>query len=89
MTARAIFLLDGTEYRRSGYFGCQLESFEWGVPAHGTMRRILGFDMSVWSVERRLFRRSRICWALSDRGSLDECKTRIEALQNELRKLVS
>lgn len=82
----AIYVLNGREYRWSGWHGCQLESKEWSRVPAGTQRKIAGFDFRVFTTHREWLR-YRTTWALAISGDLDYCNTRIRALQSHLRAL--
>lgn len=90
---QARFLFDGTEYRWSGYFGCQLESLERRTVPAGTTRRLDfgagkdGIDVTVYNTTRQGLR-VRTTWAVSKIGTHDEHVQRIEGLRSALRALV-
>lgn len=90
---RAEFLIDGTRYRWSGWFGCQLESMEWRTVPAGTQRNLrLHLDkppitITVFSTRRKGLR-VRTAWTVSKSGTHDEFSARIVDLLNQLRRLV-
>jgi hypothetical protein len=90
---RAEFVIHGTRYRWSGWFGCQLESLEWRTQPAGTQRDLrLHLDKSPVTVTvystKRVGLRVRTTWAVSNRGTHDEHSARIVDLQSQLRRLV-
>lgn len=90
---RAEFVIHGTRYRWSGWFGCQLESMEWRTQPAGTQRDLrlhLGeqpITVTVYSTRREGLR-VRTTWTVSKSGTHDEFAARIADLQNQLRRLV-
>jgi hypothetical protein len=91
--ARAEFVIGGTRYRWSGWFGCQLESLEWRTVPAGTERDLrLHMDkgpvsVTVYSTKREGLR-VRTTWSVSKSGTHDEFAARIYDLQDQLRRLV-
>jgi hypothetical protein len=91
--ARAEFVIAGTRYRWSGWFGCQLESMEWRTVPAGTQRDLrLHMDkgpvrVTVYSTKREGLR-VRTTWSVSKGGTHDEFDARIYDLQDQLRRLV-
>lgn len=87
------FIFDGKEYRWSGWFGCQLESFEWKTLPAGTQRAFIfgsgtqKIDMTIFTTKREGLK-VRTTWAVSSSGTHAEHTARIYALQDALKKLV-
>jgi len=89
----ANFWFDGHEYRWSGWFGCQLESWEWRTVRAGT-QRVLDFGvgkpqitMTVASTRREGLK-VRTTWAVANHGTHDEHVARIVELKAALQDLV-
>lgn len=87
----AELVIDGRRYRRTGWFGCQLESMEWRrVPAG--MTRTLCIDGGPFHL--RVFRtareglRVRTSWSIPLSCGLDEANRRIYELDAALRRLI-
>lgn len=81
------FVLDGRRYRWSGWFGCQLESYEWWRVPAGTRRRLAGFEFSVFMTERRGLK-VRTTWSLANQpASLDKANEDIRRLREALTRL--
>ena len=87
-------VFDGVRYRWSGWYGCQLESFEWRRPPAGTTRTLdFGIGkpsivVSVFTTERKLWLgKCRCTWAVSPTGRIDEHFARIQELKDALRGL--
>jgi hypothetical protein len=60
-----MYKIDGVEYKRAGYYGCQLSSRENYVKT-GTTRVINDYLMYAWAVEKHLFKPNVIKWSLID-----------------------
>jgi len=88
---RAEFVIHGTRYRWSGWFGCQLESMEWRTQPAGTQRDLHlsepPITITVFSTKREGLR-VRTTWSVSKSGTHDEFAARIFNLQAQLRKLI-
>ena len=82
------FRINVVWYRWSGYFGCQLESLERERFPIGHMRRILGHDMAVFQVRRKRCIWFRTTWAVQPCRPLDNHRARIDALADDLRKML-
>ena len=88
----AQFLIGGVKYRWTGWFGCQLESFEWRRVPAGTRRTLdIGYlqpiEVKVFTTKRDGLR-VRTTWAVSHSGTLDEQNARIVALRTALSTLI-
>lgn len=90
---RVFFVFDGIEYSWNGWFGCQLESYEFRRPPAGTTRE-LDFGegkqkicVTIFSTHREWFW-CRCTWAVSNSGTHEEHTTRIHQLRNALRELL-
>ena len=87
------FIFDGVTYRWSGWFGCQLVSYEWRTLPAGTMRRLEfdagkpHIDLTIFSTKREGLK-VRTAWSVSDRGTHDEHTARIYELKHALAALV-
>lgn len=87
------FIFDGVTYKWSGWFGCQLESWEWNVLPAGTKRRLdFGYgkpkvELTIYTTKREGFK-VRTTWAISDSGTHDEHSARIHELKRALASLV-
>jgi hypothetical protein len=90
---QARFRFDGVDYRWSGWFGCQLASYEWKTVPAGT-RRTLNFGIGKPSVDVTVFSttreglRVRTAWAVDSSGPHAEHERRIYGLRDALRNLV-
>lgn len=74
----------GEVYSWSGWFGAQLQSFQWTHPNAGERRVLCGHDFKPFASSRRLFR-VRVSWALCRKpGDVLECN---EFLRDFERKL--
>jgi hypothetical protein len=91
--AMAYFIFGNNTYQWSGYYGCQLKSFEWRRVPAGT-ERVLDFGIGKDPVNIRVFTTERVglkietTWSVCPTGSIDEHKARIESLRSALRELV-
>lgn len=87
------FMFGGDTYQWSGWFGCQLESYEWLTLPAGT-ERTLDFGVGKPSIELTVFStkrdglKVRTTWAVSDRGTHEEHTARIYELKHALAALV-
>ena len=87
------FMFGGVAYRWSGWFGCQLESYEWRTHPAGTRRRLdfgagkPAIELTVFSTKREGLK-VRTTWAVSDRGTHEEHTARIYELKHALAALV-
>lgn len=90
---KVYFMFDGIAYRWCGWFGCQLESYEWLTHPAGTMRRLdFGagkptIELTVFSTKREGLK-VRTTWAVSDHGTYEEHTARIYKLKNALSELL-
>jgi hypothetical protein len=86
----ARYWFDGIEYRKTGYFGCQLESLEWATSPAGTTRQLM-FSTCYVEVNLKTTKRKGLkvkhTWGVSCRGTLQEHKERIECLFKQLAEL--
>jgi hypothetical protein len=86
-------LIGGHRYRWSGWFGCQLESWEWRTLPAGTRRKLqihidrMPVEMTVFTTQRQGLR-VRTTWAVSSSGTHSEHNARIEDLRQQLRNIV-
>lgn len=89
---RARFIFGRHHYQWSGWFGCQLESWEWRMPALGTTRELdfgVGkplITITVFTAVREGLK-VRTTWAVSKSGTHDEQNERIHELRNALRSI--
>jgi hypothetical protein len=57
------YIIDGIEYKKSGFFGCQLSSRENGVKKNST--RVINEQLFyAWVIKRRLFSKDEISWCM-------------------------
>jgi hypothetical protein len=86
----ARYYFDGVEYKKQGWFGCQLVSYEWLRQPAGKVRH-LNFSTCYAEVYLQTTKRKGLkiehTWGVSSRGTLNEHKTRIEQLYAEIAKL--
>lgn len=91
---KAMFIFDGIAYKWSGWFGCQLESFEWKTVPAGTTRTLSFSDggdpitITVFYTSKRSRFKVRTTWSISSSGTLEEHNNRIKDLQYRLSKLI-
>jgi hypothetical protein len=91
----ARLFIQGNVYRWTGWFGCQLESWEWHRVPAGT-RRVLEFDgkrydLRVWRTDkRRWWTRWQVptFWSIPLDCNLDEANVRLRKFKDDLRGLV-
>ena len=79
----------GAFYTRSGYYGCQLASFQWTHPLPGERRHILMREFEVFRSERKGLR-VRVSWRMVGLDGLnaEQQRSMVEDLKNDLRRLV-
>lgn len=69
-TVQITYRINGIDYRRCGYYGCQLESIEteWKTPSSNRrhIRKILGWTFEGFTYEKVGFFKRRIAWMLKD-----------------------
>jgi len=74
----------GELYSWSGWFGAQLQSFQWTHPNAGERRRLAGREFKPFHSTRSLGR-VRVAWALTDMPkNIDECNTVLRKLELDL-----
>ncbi len=57
------YIIDGIEYRKSGFFGCQLSSRENGVKRSST--RVINEQLFyAWTVRHKMFSKNEVCWCM-------------------------
>lgn len=85
----AIYVIDGKHYRWSGWFGCQLRSYELRRAKAGTEREILGRKFRVFSTGKRTMRGVDTTWCLVgiDGQGIDHANARIRQLRADLKEL--
>lgn len=76
----------GELYTWSGWFGSQLQSFQWTHPNAGERRTLAGHDFKPFHSTRTWFR-VRVAWALTRTPeSVDECNKFLRELEPKLGK---
>jgi hypothetical protein len=91
----AQLFIGGFVYRWTGWFGCQLETWEWRRVPAGT-RRLIEFDgkhyeVHVWSTGARKWRtrwKVPTLWTIPLDCNLDEANARLRKFKDDLRGLV-
>lgn len=92
------YWLKGELYTWSGWFGAQLQSFQWRHPKAGERRELLGREfralhserMFLWVWRRYIFgfplpiARVRVAWSTSLPKPLDEANAALRQMQQEL-----
>ena len=80
------YTINGQDYRKSGWFGCQLKSIEGSKLRLGDMRCILGEPMYVFSIRPfRLRYRWEVSWSMIGiDGAAVDAKERIRAFYRKL-----
>lgn len=74
----------GTFYTWSGWFGAQLQSFQWTHPNAGERRRLCDLEFKPFHSERRWFR-VRVAWACTTvPAGIDEANAFLRALERKL-----
>lgn len=68
------YWLDGRFYGWSGWFGCQLQSFEWRRMPAGTRRRLVDRDFVVVATQRRWLR-VRTTWSMTGNPTSEEIRS--------------
>lgn len=86
---RVTLILDGVEYRCTGWFGCQLESIERRRVPAGTTRAIAGQRFTVYSTHRLGLFRFRTTWTLTRLpDNLDDANAMLHAFNDLLRGMI-
>lgn len=81
------FVLGGRAYHWSGWFGCQLQSFEWRRPEVGETRVLAGVIFRPFNFERRWFL-YRVTWSGDEFcGPVDYSNKAIRAFKKKLGEL--
>lgn len=83
---KVIYKIDGVCYTWSGWFGCQLESYEWTRVPAGTKRTILGREFTVFTTERKGLK-IRTTWATYLPIKGDEANKMLFKLKDDLKSL--
>jgi len=77
------YWFNGHEYRSTGWFGCQLESWEW-TPTTS----LLGFTTNIHVVTtHRQGLKVRTTWSINQQGTHEEYHQRIIELKENLRSI--
>lgn len=81
------YWLSGRLYTFHGWYGAQLQSFEWRIPRPGTRRRLLNREFVVFQA-RRKWLRVRVSWAWVDLPKpSDEANIALNDMRRELSQL--
>ena len=86
---RVILVLDGRKYRRTGWFGCQLESMEWRRVPAGATREIAGQSFRVFTTDRDGLK-FRTTWCLSRLPEdINKANAVLRAFDESLRRMIT
>jgi hypothetical protein len=89
-TVYTTYRINDVDYRRTGYYGCQLESIERKAPPRDTRytRYILGWEFEVFTAERVGLFKWRITWSLLEvhRQPVRQAGALIESFYSDLRE---
>lgn len=84
---KLIYRIDGIDYERNGWFGCQIRSFERKRPPAGTCRKILDYYFYIYRTHRYGLFKFECCWTINTCGSLDEVNAKIRKLYEDLNNI--
>jgi len=86
---KVIFEIDGANYWWRGWFGAQLTSHERTNLKVGSVRRILGYDMAIFSVVKKGWFKYETNWSLNLLGlDIDDSQKKITELRNTIVGLI-